>query len=540
MDDRAKGTIETSQSRPAAIEQVPDAQASEGASPGLRLTAGRWFWLALALTAGLAIALRAYDLTHNPPELFEDELAGAASAWSIVTTGHDVGRTVLPFLATRLELKQPLSGFSTVPFQWLLGHDTLAVRLPAVLFGSATVLLTAWLARCLGRSRLEQLMAAVLMAILPWAVHLGRVGWEPASALPFTIGGAGLLWTGLELGRPARVVVAAIVLAVGAYTYQPALAINVLLAAWALIAHGPHMGRRELTGISVGAFAALLVLVPYGLAARDPLFFQRAATISTFAHGFNAEDIGLAWTNYWAQWNPRWLFLEGTANLRNEPDMGVVFPWVAPFLALGALRLLLRRAAGDVLLLGWLLLGPVPAALTNDGVPHFLRGVAALPPLVVTSSVGLTCAWQLAGRLRLGSLVRPTLAGVVFVIALQETTSAALFYYRDYPAASAGAWYYGTGEALTLARADVPAGARLCIETPSISYWTFPQYVAWYLGDVPFAVTEGTSDPRCGSSGAYLLVHMDTAIPGPSMIVGTASNYDGSPLFKLVRVGGSG
>jgi 4-amino-4-deoxy-L-arabinose transferase-like glycosyltransferase len=540
LDDRAKGNTETSQSRPAAIEQVPGAQSAGRVVPGLRWTAAGWFWLALAFTALLALVLRAYDLAHNPPELFEDELAGAASAWSIVTTGHDVGRTVLPFLTTRLELKQPLYGFATVPFQWLLGHETLAVRLPAVLFGGATVLLTAWLARCLGRSRVEQVTAAVLMAILPWAVHLGRIGWEPASALPFTIAGAGLLWTGLESGKRPRVVAAAIVLAIGAYTYQPALVINILLAAWTLVARAPHIRRSDLAGISIGALAALLVLVPYGLAARDPLFLQRAAAISTFAHGLNAQDVGLAWTNYWAQWNPRWLFLEGTANLRNEPDMGVVFPWVAPFLALGVLRLLKRRAAGDVLLLGWLVLGPVPAALTNDGVPHFLRGVAALPPLVVTSSVGLAYAWQLAGRLPRASIVTPTLAAVVVAIALQETMSAALFYYRDYPAASASAWYYGTGEALTLAREDIPAGARLCIETPSVSYWTFPQYVAWYLGNVPFAVTEGTSDPKCASSGAYLLVHMDTDVPAASTIITTVPNYDGSPLFKLVRVGSSG
>jgi 4-amino-4-deoxy-L-arabinose transferase-like glycosyltransferase len=520
--------------------RTPAEPAPERAAPGEPSWGSDWFVLALLVVTALAFALRAYDLVHNPPELFEDELAGAASAWSIVTTGHDVGRTVLPFLTTRLELKQPLYGFSTLPFQWLLGHDTLAVRLPAVMFGTTTVVLTAWLARCLGRGRVEQSSAAVLMAILPWAVHLGRVGWEPASTLPFTIGGVGLLWTGLESGRRARVVAAAIVLAIGAYTYQPALLINILLAAWVLAARAPRISRRDLAGIAAGAIAALVVLVPYGLAARDPLFLQRAATISSFAHGFNAEDVGLAWTNYWAQWNPRWLFLEGTANLRNEPDMGVLFPWVAPFLALGIFRLLQRREPGDVFLLGWLALGPVPAALTNDGVPHFLRGVAALPPIVIASSIGLAFAWQLARRLPRASLAGPALVTAVLLIATQETAAAAVFYYRDYPAASAGAWYYGTGEALALAREAVPAGARLCIETPSISYWTFPQYVAWYLGGVRFTVTEGTSDPACSSPGAYLLVHMDTTVSGASTVIGTVPNYDGSPLFKLVRIGGSG
>ena len=68
--------------------------------------------IALIAILVLAAALRLYDLGHNPPSLFEDELAGAISAWTVATTGHDVAATNLPFLTTRLELKMPLYGYA--------------------------------------------------------------------------------------------------------------------------------------------------------------------------------------------------------------------------------------------------------------------------------------------------------------------------------------------------------------------------------------------------------------------------------------------
>jgi hypothetical protein len=90
------------------------------------------------------------------------------------------------------------------------------------------------------------------------------------------LGGLGLLWTGIDLRRAGRIVAGSIVLAVGAYTYQPALLINVLLAGWTLVVMPRRLDRQELAAVLVGALAALLVLLPYGLAARDPLFLRRA------------------------------------------------------------------------------------------------------------------------------------------------------------------------------------------------------------------------------------------------------------------------
>lgn len=139
-------------------------RSNQGFFSSLRTAAPR---IALVWVLFLAFALRAYDIEQNPPELFEDELAGAASAWSIVTTGHDVVRTHLPFLVTRLEFKQPIYGFATVPFQAVFGRTIRAVRLPSILFGVLTTWLLYWLARTLGRRPREAILVAGLFAVVP-------------------------------------------------------------------------------------------------------------------------------------------------------------------------------------------------------------------------------------------------------------------------------------------------------------------------------------------------------------------------------------
>ena len=162
-------------SRP--VEDAPESSAerSDGDADEGRIAITDWVGLAVVILV-IAAALRLHDLDRNPPEFFEDELSGAVSAWSIVTTGHDIERTTLPFLRTRLELKQPIYGFSTVPFWAVLGHTPFAARLPAVIFGLITIVLVIWLMRLLGRDPPEALLAGAITAVLPWAVHYSRVG----------------------------------------------------------------------------------------------------------------------------------------------------------------------------------------------------------------------------------------------------------------------------------------------------------------------------------------------------------------------------
>jgi 4-amino-4-deoxy-L-arabinose transferase-like glycosyltransferase len=488
----------------------------------------------------VALFLRVNDLGRNPPEFFEDEIAAATSAWSIATTGHDVERTTLPFVRTRLVIQQPIYPFTVVPFWALLGKTPFAERLPAALYGLATVLLIIWLMQVLGLPWPVSAFAGAVAAVLPWSVQLSRIGWEPASVLPFALLGLGWLWTGLRDGRRSFVVGSAAVLAVASYTYLPSLMMNGLLA---LLILGIHRDKlREVAtrvSLAISGAVAVPILIPFALGFRDPLMTNRPRNISVFAHGVNLHAFHKIWTYYWWQWTPGGLFSSSSTNLRDKPG-AMLFWWMLPFLVIALIHASRRRSRVDLLLLGWAAIGPLPAALTYDGtVPNFLRGTWTMPALVMLTAVGVYTTIRAVDRFERARLLRAALIVAILIPASVQ----GVVYYRDYfdarhgyPARSASWWYYGTGAALRSVRRGVPAGTTVCIG--GVSYWTFPQYTTYYFGAHPrFTVIEGVDDARCKQDGTYVLAPVRDMIATPTHPIVTTNDYTGNPLYRLSVVG---
>ncbi|HEV7810121.1 MAG TPA: hypothetical protein VGO64_05960, partial [Candidatus Limnocylindrales bacterium] len=481
----------------------------------------------------VAAGLRVYQLDRNPPELFEDELSGLVSIESVATTGHDVEETNLPFLTTRLELKQPLYFVATLPFQAVLGETTMAARLPAMLFGVVGVLLVIAVAVVLGMGTTVALIAGGLQAITPWAIHFARAGWEPAALLPFTLGGIALLWTGLRDGRRPRIVGAAAVFAIGAYAYHPALLVHVVMAAAIVAVRWRDLLRGNARGsLAIGTLVAAMLLVPYAIASTDPLFLERTRAISVLRFGW-PQALVQAWQNYWAQWDPSFLFGGRATNPRINPGP-LLFAWTIPFIVVGLDRILHRRSTADLFLLLWLILGPLPAALTEDGTtPHAARGLVALPAIVIVTAIGLARVFDLASTSRRGRVLAPMVAGVTAAIAIGAATTWASDYFDRYPIRSANWWGYGTSEAFAIVRDDVPAGATLCIATGDISRFTFPHQVALYLPRPAFTVVEGIHDPVCQQDGTYLLALVSRALDQPVRTIDAVADINGKPFFEL-------
>lgn len=496
---------------------------------------GSWALIGLVV---LSAALRAYHIDTNPPELFEDELSGAVSAWSIATTGHDVERTVLPFLVTRLELKQPMYFAATVPFQAIFGHGTAAIRAPAVLFGVLTTLLLVWLLLILRAGTRVALLGGVLFAISPWAIHYARAGWEPAAYLPFAVAGIGLLWVGLRDHRRGPTIGAAVVLAFGAYTYHPALLMAVVMSLTVVAILRRSIGRADVINLAGGAVLAAIILIPYGLALSDPLFLHRTAALSVFREGMTFETLQLAWSNYWAQWSPAFLFGGSAPNPRINPGV-LVYVWTIPFLVLGLDRLAHRRRREDLLLLAWLVLGALPAALTDDRTtPHAARGLLVLPALVAITAIGVGrgLAWlEVHGR---GRRWQPLPIVAVAVLAIVGTATLYRAYQTDYVTRSANWWGYGSGQALRTAGSLVPAGGQLCIGTNDISGFTFTHQVMYYLPVRSYTITKGLTADVCSKPGTLLLALASRNFGLDVEELATIPDIAGKPMFRVVRVVG--
>lgn len=85
----------------------------------------------------------------------------------------------------------PLSIAVLAATRAVLGDSLLAIRLPAVLAGAATVVLTGWLARELGGGRFAQVLAALTLAFMP--VALGMATFYSMNALDILFWGAAVL-----------------------------------------------------------------------------------------------------------------------------------------------------------------------------------------------------------------------------------------------------------------------------------------------------------------------------------------------------------
>jgi hypothetical protein len=314
------------------------------------------------------------------------------------------------------------------------------------------------------------------------------------------------------------VVAASAVLALGAYAYQPALLEHALLA---LVISGVfvrRLGRRDLLALAVGAAVALVLLVPYLLAFLDPLFTRRTLGVSVFRDGVDLDAISLAWAHYWAQWDPTYLFGRATFNQRNGPGMGVLMPVLIPVLLFGAIRLVRRPGPARLVVIAWLVVGPDAAAITDDVVPHYLRGLFALPPIVLVAAraheplgarvVGLATAPDRSHRVRAYGGVSGFL--VLGALLLQATFTP---YFTRYPEISAGVWGKGTAEAMALVRERVPDGTTVCIDTAVFSYYTFPHFLAWYLPDRRASVVERVLEEPCSRPGSYVLARLETEVP---------------------------
>ncbi|HUQ16427.1 MAG TPA: glycosyltransferase family 39 protein [Candidatus Saccharimonadales bacterium] len=491
----------------------------------------------------LGLFLRIKDIDSNPPELFEDEISGAISAWSAVTTGHDLIADHFPLFTTYLGAQLPTYGLLTVPFQAVLGHTILAVRLPAVLLGVAAIVLLYAVVRALGGGRTVALLSAAVIAVLPWAVQFGRIGWDNASYPPLLLAGLLLLLRALD-GRPERegrarwwLVSAAAVLALTAYTYQIAIVMTPLFVAPVLWARRERVARLDPLVLVAGVAIAAAIVAPYlWTFATVPDFRSRTDEIATFATGVRGATLERFVVNYAANLSPTFLFVSGDRNLRHGTGQGELLLWMLPFALIGigwSIRHL-RRSAVAVVALAWLLAAPLPAALTNDGVPHAARSMLELLAWPVLTAIGTRAAW--AVRLPRRRLVQPLAAIGLVVIVLVVVTETATYYramFTTYPLASAHAWRSGTAATMREVAARTPAGGHVCIGT--LSRFTVPHVSRWYLGDAPaFSVFESNGS-RCPDSGDIIALPADDSRPAHSTEVATVRDRAGALVARIWR-----
>jgi 4-amino-4-deoxy-L-arabinose transferase-like glycosyltransferase len=407
----------------------------------------------------LAAVLRFYQLGQNPPSLYWEEAAIGYDAYSLLKTGKDFHGHSWPLVAFESfgDWKPGLYFYATVPSVALFGLTPLAVRLPSALFGTLTILLVYLLCQKIRNWQLG-IAASFLLAISPWHLQLSRVGFEANLGLFLTV--LGWWWP------------PALALSMFAYHANRLLAPLLFLLFW-------RAGRIKKFWLN--ALICAVIAWPIVIQLNSPVIRQRLAETSALTDLApiikSNELIAADGNTWWAKiLHHRWwqykdiiidhyldhfdfnfLFLTGDNNPRHSiQTVGGLFLIQLPLIIFG-----LRR---QWLLIVWLLLAPLPAALTV-ATPHALRSLAIVIPLTAFSAYGLV-------KLKRFKWVM----GAILVL---EFGHYLISYYRDYPKTYSDQWQYGYRQMIAVVAAKQNQYERVFITRelgrPSIYYWFYTQ-----------------------------------------------------------------
>ncbi len=162
------------------------------------------------------------------------------------------------------DLSNPL-GYALVRAAAALWGETspLALRLPAALAGWLAVPLTFWAFRGVAGDR-RAALAALLLALSPWALYWSQNARFYTMALALGLAGTGLFLRGMKRGSTPRAGIALALVCLAALFHPTAILLALALLGAGLVA-GPGEVRRVAARLALIALPLALLAVPWGL-----------------------------------------------------------------------------------------------------------------------------------------------------------------------------------------------------------------------------------------------------------------------------------
>ena len=505
--------------------------------------------IAFLLIVLVGAALRTYDLSSVPTELIVDEIDLYNSAHSLATTGHDLDGSQLPFLYSPFTRNPPMYAIVGYPATLVLGKNAFGWRFAAVLFGLATIVLAFGIVLELTGRRDIAIVAAALVAAQPIFVQFSRVGWEPASELPFLLAGLYVLLRALNRTPAFKgFALSALLLALTCYTYMAGWFYAVVLAGAALAFHARRFFSSQVMMKLAGACAIWLLVAGPALWMLffDPLTSGKTGRIATFAHGISRESLQVFAVNYAAHFN--WAYLATTGDPQSGTTwrylngFGAFYWWVIGFAAIGVLCAWRYVRARWMFgwLCAWLALYPLGGALTNDGVPNAPRTLAGAPVFCILAAIGFAFLLDRTTALR-SPLIRLVARSFVYAGAAAALASSVIlfagFYFTRYVHMNSNAWDSGTRAMFAAVRAQAPNYRRVCFSVRP-AWYGIDAYTRFYLEGVPIETIENVADPACYLPSTLLVTDTDHPVKRPGFAkVTIVSDIDGSP-FAVIQARG--
>lgn len=361
--------------------------------------------LIVILLAGLFIRLYKY----NYPPLLWDEASLGYNAYSILKTGRDEYGQFLPLIFKSFgDYKPGLYVYLTIPFVAIFGLNSLAVRLPSIIIGSLIPLIAYLFTKKHTTSKILPLLFATLIAFNPYNIHFSRGAWE-TNILTFQLLLASYLffdkkyfWSSLTFGLTL-------------FTYQSGKLTSLLLiAALLLITFTKDYFKKDFIIKFIFPLFIFSLPILFGLVWGQQ--GNRLEVVSLFSYPRSSQEtqtiiketnlldyqifhnqpiffIRNFLSRYFNHFSPQFLLTQGDwqSPRHSAPYIGVLLIPSFFFLILGLFSShysTKNYSSVNLFFLLWLILAPIPAALTRDSLSA-VRIMSFSLPLCYFSALGI-------------------------------------------------------------------------------------------------------------------------------------------------------
>ena len=379
-------------------------------------------------------ALRFSGLEISPPGFYADESYGATQVMCVRQTGADFFGHFLPLFAISgpgEPIYTPTYLYGQLLWTSIFGYSITSFRAFPAFITTLTILFLYLFVKNKINYRTAMYVAFVA-SIMPWAFQFSRIAWDPPLAPLFLIMA---LWISTW---QKRWWLTGIPIALAIYSYPPLRIIAPLI--WLLI---PGITwRRKIVVLLIAGFFCIPLLFQF----QDENFASRSNMLALWSPAFYnpyrhldlSELIPIFLRNFGAHFSFRFLFISGENNLRHSIQSFGMLSWLDFLALIGILGLIgarvLRRIPNifedvqyqilGIALIG-VVVGIIPAALTNEGSPHALRAISVWPFYALMTGIILS---RINDILRSKKIALSFIAlGVIFFGLYQY------FYFYKYP-----------------------------------------------------------------------------------------------------------
>ena len=456
--------------------------------------------LPIGLIVIVALFLRFFSISTNPPSLTWDEASWGYNAYSLGIDGRDEFGRFLPltYLESFGDFKPPIYAYLSVLPVKILGLNEFSTRFASAFFGVMTILVTFFLVRRIFSSKSHfspqgpasniALLTSLLLAISPWHILLSRAAFEANVATFFIALGVLLFLNAIHprgvASFPPRgwdrwlLPLSIISFVVSMYTFNTARIVAPLLLAGLVFMNRSYilvnMRRQFIVSVITGAIIFLPLFI-FLLTPQAQLRFQEVnifsdASVVERANQQIENDNNAFWSkvihnrrlgyaveyvkHYFDNLSPEFLFIKGDGNPKfSIQDVGQMYIWEIPFFIAGILFLFRKREGYWWIIPYWLMVGIIPAGIARE-TPHALRIETTLPTFQILVAYGL---YNLISNFKFqisNFKLKPFAIGIVVLLAVFNFVYFYHNYFRHYSKEFSSEWQYGYKEVIEFTSAN--------------------------------------------------------------------------------------